>query len=62
MNARLRNSAILMILALILAAPASTLARTDGPDGGGYSYIDSAEAGLSYSFVDIADVSNSIGL
>lgn len=53
----------LIVLLLIAGHAGVACALTGGPDGGGYSFIDSNEPlGPAYAFEDIAEVTNTTGL
>lgn len=60
------KSILIVIFALASAMPLShsiALAATGGPDGGGYTFIDSTEAGgPAYAFEDIAAPANSLNM
>lgn len=58
-----RNSLASLVISAALLMPAYACALTGGPDGGGYTFIDSSEAGgPAYSFEDIAHVDNSLAM
>lgn len=55
-------SRVLLTLVFVLV-PLGALALTGGPDGGGYTFTDSTEAGgPAYAFEDIAHISNSLNM